>query len=237
MGFWDELVKAGKAFDDISGNSHWNFRCPRCQKVSTALGWIDFPSAKRAREWYREHVFHTCAYCSYKFGIDPDSAYIRCPNGDCVQATKAVVGVYEGGGKIFVIRHHKDTDIYYRCPCTRSTRRRQICKSYYRIPLSEFSLAQRFGPFECDGQMSKSMFSPQEILELQLPNLVDSLETAVIPQSVAHQLEREIERERKNQLARLGYSAAPQASGRRIAYRRLTIRTDEVIAEEIIYED
>jgi hypothetical protein len=85
--------------------------------------------------------------------------------------------------------------------------------------------------------MSKTVFSPQELLELQLPNFVDRLETAVLPQSVVHHMEREIERERKNQLARLGYSAAPRASGRRIAYRRLTIRTDDVIAEEIIYED
>jgi len=46
-----------------------------------------------------------------------------------------------------------------------------------------------------------------------------------------------MERKHNNQLARLGYTAAPRASGRRIAYRRLTFRTDEVVAEEIVYED
>jgi len=238
MGFWDEVVKFGKLIDDVGGDSHFKFRCPRCKEVSTTLGWTDFPSAKQAPQWYRERKFHLCPYCGYPFGIDPDRAYIRRPDGGCTQALPEVEGLYENPpGTFFVIRHHKDTDIYHRCPCCRG----KMCNNIYRTQLSDLSspaaLAHGFGPFVCDGQGSKSMFSPQEILELQLPNLVDSLETAVLPQSVVHHMEREIERERKNQLARLGYSAAPQASGRRIAYRRLTIRTDEVIAEEIIYED
>jgi len=240
MGFWDELVKTGKALQDISGNSQFRFRCPNCGKVGKYENWSNQPPLSEVRAWYRELI--CVCECSYQFGVDPDRAYIRLPNGHLQVATEEVEGVYETEGLFYVIRHHEDTDIYHRCPCTRwSSNNGKMCKRYYQTsPNSLFSpaaLANGVGPFSCEYRMSKTMFSPQELLELQLPNFVDRLETAVLPQSVVHQMEREMERKHNSQLARLGYSAAPRAGGRRIAYRRLTIRTDEVIAEEIIYED
>lgn len=239
MGFWDDLVKTGRALDDISGNSQFKFRCPNCGIVGRYLNWSDQPPANEVREWYRERICE--CECSYQFGVDPDCAYIRLPNGHLAVATASVEGVYESEGILFVIRHHEDTDIYHRCPCTAWGRNGRMCKKYYQTTPGElfsiYSLANGVGPFECEYRMSKSMFSPQEILELQLPNFVDRLETAVLPQSAVHQLEREMERRHNSQLARLGYSAAPRAGGRRIAYRRLTVRSDEVIAEEIVYED
>jgi hypothetical protein len=235
MGFWDELVKTGKALDDISGNSHFRFRCPNCGKVGRYHDWTYQPPASEVAEWYRER-WCECE-CSYCFGVDPDRAWIRLPNGKVQLATKEVEGVYESYAIFYVISHHEDTDIYFRCPCIYKTRNWNSCGRYHKMTRIEFFSAKQHGPFQCEFPMIKSVFSTEELLELQLPNFVDRLETAVLPQSVVHQLEREMERRHNSQLARLGYSAAPRAGGRRIAYRRLTIRTDEVIAEEIVYED
>jgi len=160
MGFWNELVKTGKALDDISGNSKFRFRCPNCGKVGKYEGWSDQPADARA--WYRERVCE--CECSYRFGVDPDRAYIRLPNGHLQVATEEVEGVYETEGLFYVIRHHEDTDIYYRCPCTTWGRNGRMCKNYYQTsPSSLFSpaaLANGVGPFSCEYRISKSMFSP-----------------------------------------------------------------------------
>lgn len=233
MGFWGDV---GKSVDRILENSelNWKFQCPNCQKVTNVMGWLDFPSNRRAREWYREKAVGQCDYCGYKFGIDPDSAYVRLPDNELFHLGEKVEGVWNHNNFMFVIQHHEDTDIYFRCPCINTTH-----NQYRKMSRSDFFTVARsqIGPFMCEFGMRKMYFLPHELLELQLPNLVDRLETAVLPQSVFRQLEREMEAQRKNQLSRLGYSEVQRVSGRRVACRRLTIKSDAVIVEEVVYEE
>jgi hypothetical protein len=72
-----------------------------------------------------------------------------------------------------------------------------------------------------------------EALKYQLPNFVDRIETAVYPQVVVHDLERQAERRIRSQLQTI----VPQnVSGRKITYRRVVVNQDGVLAEELVIE-
>lgn len=236
MGLWDEALKAGKLFSDFAGDSQFNFRCPNCGSVASALKWSEFPSKHRAAEWYRDRKFNVCSNCSWKYGIDPDRAYIRCPDGDCTQAHEGIVGVYWTCGRPFVITKHDDRDIYFRCPCTY-----RMCTSVSQVSQSHLighPTSGRKIRVHCQSDSSlELLISVDDVMRLQLPNYVDRLETAVLPQSAVHALEREMVRLHKGRLATLGYQNAHEVQGRRVAYRRLTIRSNEVIDEELVYEE
>lgn len=236
MGFWDEAVKAGRLVSDFAGDSHFNFRCPKCQEVTTARKWGEFPSKRHAMEWYRDRKFNVCNQCSWKYGIDPDRAYIRCPDGDCTQAHEGVVGVYWACGRPFVITKHDDRDVYFRCPCTQ-----RMCTSVSQIAQTQLighPATEKRIQVRCQSDPNlKLVISADDVMRLQLPNYVDRLETAVLPQAAVHALERELDRQHKNRLSRLGYQGSHEVQGRRVSYRRLTIRSDEAVEEELVFEE
>ena len=174
-----------------------------------------------------------CASCGFEFGIDPFSGYVRCT---CGSLSKLADG-FEGRhlcdcGKLFAVQRRDSSEVYLRC--FNNGVGSHSCKTYTvweKHRLEE--IARIHQPMFGSGCGPETQLMINEALKHQLPNFVDRTETAVLPLFAIHDLQRQEERRLRAQLENFG---PLQSAGRKVTYRRITIDSNGVIAEELIIE-
>lgn len=232
MGLWDDVKKAGRLYSDVVGDSHFSFRCPNCSRVCAMGGNLLTPKSQ-AEAMYKANPLLICPRCNYEFGVDPYRGYARCTCGSLNTLVDGFVGAYECQcGKDFAIQRHDSSEVYFGC-FKGKQRGVHLCSYVCRIEKSVLqNVARDRG--KISGGCPLAIDLPiNEVLKFQLPNYADRTETAVLPQIAIHDLQRQGERQLRAQLE----SFVPaRSSGRKITYRRITIDSNGIIAEELIIE-
>jgi len=187
----------------------------------------------QAEATYKANPLLICPRCQFEFGVDPFRGYVRCTCGGLNVLASGLEGIYECNcGKAFSVQRHDSPDVKFSC-CKGRQKGVHLCYKYFSYGKNQLQSAARNGGTFKAGCVPEMELALSELLKHQLPNFADRTETAVLPQIAIHDLERQGERALRAQLE----SFVPaRSTGRKVTYRRITIDSNGIVAEELIIE-